>query len=296
MSVSASASAPAEPEVNLNWDQGSKTMQLESEESCKSATKQDQAPCRLEHETSPRSSEYQATADMSSPHHALLSAVEQTVISQLTALSQKCTLEQRALCVTEAPTSTELMPLSLPLIRYPAAADSWPLNMTRPAAAPMLSLSAPSLRVNNGVGALSMFHPHPQQAAADLPTAKAVSTGLSRAGGQESQEKPTKKEQRMGCGRKVNAAQKHILKQHFIRNKKPSKDDCEKIAMEIDQLDGGKAVTARVVEVWFNNRRSKKGDADTDSEHAIDPCNLQTPFFCEVSAAHTHTLVDPDGC
>jgi hypothetical protein len=40
----------------------------------------------------------------------------------------------------------------------------------------------------------------------------------------------------------------------------------------------------QVVEVWFNNRRSKKGTADSDSEKGIlDPSTFQTPYFCEVN-------------
>jgi hypothetical protein len=59
-------------------------------------------------------------------------------------------------------------------------------------------------------------------------------------------EQGLEKAPRKGSARNMNAAQKHILKQHFVRDKRPRKDTCETIAREIDQLDGGKPVTARV--------------------------------------------------
>lgn len=217
-------------------------------------------------ENSPRSSEYQGTVQGSAEH---LSAVEKTVISQLTALSARCSQksQRRPSDSTMRPYAVEPVPMP---IAQPQTRDTERCHGTLSFL--QLQQAAEVFAVHAASNDLS------QAARLQIPPTIGVGNTLDET-------RSEKKEQRTGAGRNMNAAQKHILKQHFVRNKKPSKDACEKIAMEVDRLDGGKPVTARVVEVWFNNRRAKKGDADTDSEDRIDPCNLQTPYFCEVRAS-----------
>ena len=201
-----------------------------------------------------------------------LSADELTAIRQLTALKTCVSRARQVHSNPSEPTNTTMRMiagsstgagplLSPPLLlspehRRPSANDRW---FGKSSLQPLqLSTGEPPTDVDTGLATLDG---PARQEPSKTELIRMPSTSREQASNLE--DFPRKSSGRM------NAAQKHILKQHFVRDKKPRKDTFEKIALEIDQLDGGKHVTARVCGREGGREGEREGGREgTESVHS----------------------------